>query len=107
MHYDAAAINRFDLTRYPDYRGDFPPDVVRGPRPLAQASQVLPPALLEQDRSRRARAQSRGVRDTAALARSRRPLDRVRPSDGRVRPMRKLFMCAEVKVVSGGAVISR
>ena len=54
MHYDAAAINRFDLTRYPDYRGDFPPDVVRGPRPPAQASQVLPPALLEQDRSRRA-----------------------------------------------------
>ena len=27
MRYDAAQINRFDLTRYPDYRGDFPPDV--------------------------------------------------------------------------------
>src|SRR6267378_4456895 len=27
MRYDAAEINRFDLTRYPDYRGDFPPDV--------------------------------------------------------------------------------
>jgi hypothetical protein len=26
MRYDAAQINRFDLTRYPDYRGDFPPD---------------------------------------------------------------------------------
>jgi hypothetical protein len=24
MRYDAAEINRFDLTRYPDYRGDFP-----------------------------------------------------------------------------------
>src|SRR5947207_5307069 len=27
MRYDAAHINRFDLTRYPDYRGDLPPDV--------------------------------------------------------------------------------
>jgi hypothetical protein len=27
MRYDAGETNRFDLTRYPDYRGDFPPDV--------------------------------------------------------------------------------
>ena len=27
MRYDPAQINRFDLNRYPDYRGDFPPDV--------------------------------------------------------------------------------
>ena len=27
MRYDAAQINAFDLTRYPDYRGDAPPDV--------------------------------------------------------------------------------
>ncbi len=27
MLYDPAQINRFDLTRYPDYRGDLPPDV--------------------------------------------------------------------------------
>jgi hypothetical protein len=29
MRHDAAAINAYDITRYPDYRGDAPPDAPR------------------------------------------------------------------------------
>ena len=115
MHYDAAAINRFDLARYPDYRGDFPPDVYQlhrfGHLDEYEAEWVRPKFFLLRYSSKI---------DLDALVRNHEAYEALLRSlgidvhwieydhpMGVYGPMRKLFMCAEVKVVAGGAIISR
>lgn len=145
MRYDPAQINSFDLTRYPDYRGDLPPDVYQLHR-FGHLDEY------EAEWGRRWGANGIGrLRDVAlsrpteyevldlwlnhpkffllrytnkidvdALIRNHEDYEKLLRTlgidvhwieydhpMGAYGPMRKLFMCAEVKVVAGGAIISR